>query len=432
MATITSAATGNWSAGATWGGGVPPTSVDDAVIGAGHTVTLDVDATILTLTGAANTASNLSITTSRTLTCTNTNGILSKAIGNGGGLVRISGTGITVNINSNLRGTGTSSANNHAVAITSNCTVNINGNITNFASSGSLPNANSTVTIAAAATVNIIGDISGGAGTAVQSGVWANNSCILNVTGNLTGTSFANCHPIYNASSLCTINITGDCTADLSVAIFSNQNSNINITGNCTSNNVNAILAQSSTVTVVGTITASNSAVGINVGPCTISTPCVNSTNGVMAVLASTTKIYSSAIASWRFATDVPATNKFLYSAGVALGNPATTDVRNGTTYGASSELTGTLIVPSPSNVVAGVQTDNTVGTYSTTPALIATEIFTKLLSNSDFNTSGSFGKLIKDNVDAKSSEIKAKTDLIPTNPASVQSVGAIVASYNV
>jgi hypothetical protein len=81
----------------------------------------------------------------------------------------------------------------------------------------------------------------------------------------------------------------------------------------------------------------------------------------------------------------------------VPLGNPALSDVREGITYGASSELTGTLIVPSPSNVVSGVPTDDTVGTYTITTSEIAAAVVAEM----DLNSTKLVG-------------IKANTDLIP------------------
>jgi hypothetical protein len=73
-------------------------------------------------------------------------------------------------------------------------------------------------------------------------------------------------------------------------------------------------------------------------------------------------KLLNSGSSQWQFATDVIATNKTLYSAGTELGNPATTDVREGTTY-ADGALTGTLIVPPSGSVALGVPVDNGVGT---------------------------------------------------------------------
>ena len=380
MATITSAATGNWSAGATWVGGVVPGVNDRAVIAAGHIVNLNVDATVQGVSGASASTNRLDITTSRTLTCT-IDTIFQKSFTNSGIFIQISGTGITVNINANLYLGGSNGSN--VLTINSVCTVNIVGNVTGDGSATGTANA---INITNAATVNITGNV---ACVSLTNGTYnaivSNAGCTLNITGNVTGAPGAGTAngvaAISNLTSVCTINVTGNCTSFTGHALVSTV---------------------SSIITVVGTITASNSANGINVSSCTISTPCINSANGRMAVLASTTKIYSTSVASWLF-KDESNNDKFLYSAGVALGNPVIANVRDGTVYGASNELTGSLIMAIPANVRRGVPTDATVGTAD----LTAQDIFTEIASSSD--------------------PIAVRL----RNTATVQTTGAQLASYN-
>src|SRR5712692_2484198 len=88
-ATITSAQTGNWSATTTWVGGVVPVAGDNAVIAAGHTVTLTANSNI---TGLTVNATGVMATSTFTL------GVSGNLVVNG----TLSGTGATT-----LSGAGT-------------------------------------------------------------------------------------------------------------------------------------------------------------------------------------------------------------------------------------------------------------------------------------------------------------------------------------
>jgi hypothetical protein len=324
---------------------------------------------------------NTAIFNGSVLTLTNTNNF---------NAIKLSGTGT-------LTCTGNYTVDNGAalkqiIFVTSTGTLNVIGNLSStIASQAAATNA---LRIDGNATVNITGDITASAGITNAGGsatVFCNSNSTLNVTGNITGAANL---AIYTIGS--TVNIIGSITGGTTVPGLLNNTgaATISLTGVATSSATTPAIIASFAYT---TNAASGTLVKVSGNP-------VNA-NGLMAIIASRITI-DTATSSWLFQISTGG-NRTLYAAGVALGNPATNNVRLGTIYGASNELTGTLIVPSPSNVLQGVGTDATVGTLLMTPAQ-----FWNYLISSGF-TPNSIGDRLQ-------------------NASTVATTGGQIASYNI
>ena len=375
MANIFALKSGNWSDTTVWNTGALPTSADD-VYSNNFTVTIDQNVTVLSIrNGAASpivAGGTFILTGDYTLNCTGT-GIVT----NGITILTYNGTG-TANINSNisfLSGVGSQ----NCVLKSGTGTLNITGNLTNGAGLGS-----NALGITTGGICNIIGNISPqNAGSSVGVSI-AGSSPILNITGTVSATSGIGIE--IGVTSNCNITITGNFSTSNNIIIRSStagNSGNINIIGNVTALSTNPAVSNASLmlVNVTGTITPSSS------------TPAIVSTNASAAVnldnailINSTTRLAVSATnitltpgtnLRWQFYNETLTGFVNLYPAGVVLGNPIVSNVRSGTTYGPSSELAGTLIVPAPSNVRKSVPTDNTVGTGELTSEDILNSILT-------------------------------------------------------
>jgi hypothetical protein len=295
---------------------------------------------------------------------------------------------------------GAGAPNRFTIFVNASTTINLIGNITNSHNSTNTGNNAATLfTNAGNPIINITGNVSGG------------------TTNSLTSSGSA-----IVCFTLSTINLTGNITTNSCPTIWFNTSGTLNVVGNTTGGNALPAILNANvacTIDLLGTTTSGSGYPAIQGLATTfvIIRGNVVHTDTYAAIYAGRVVINNN-VTSWQFKDSTNTVTRTLYTAGVALGNPVTSNVRNGVTYGPALELTGTAFIPIPANVRRGVPVDATIGTAD----LTAADMWNYLASN--ITTAGSIGEVVKN--------IKTKTDLIPNNPTSNESVGAIVASYNI
>ena len=242
------------------------------------------------------------------------------------------------------------------------------------------------VTSGGASTVT--GNITGSAATATQYGFSSPGAGQTNITGNITGGAAANAAGILTASSgsvVVTGNVIGG-TASYGISASGTGSVTVSgtVSGHATGNLAGGITASGTvTISVSGNVTAGANSNGIYSTSTaytlfTAASTWTPSSVGYAAVVCIKPLIPSSGTVTHAYYTNnsgVPGTARSLYTGGLALGHPATANVRSGTVYGSTSEYTGTLLVPNPAYVSAGVGTDNTVGTlitYLNNPTIVS------------------------------------------------------------
>jgi hypothetical protein len=365
MALITSTATGNFSAGATWTGGVVPTVGDEARASNGHTVTITANVTcdevsnagtgIFTLndgiTLTANVTSKSTTTSRNCLQFTASSPASATIVGNC--------TGGTV-------------SNAAAVSHGSTGTLTITGNVTGGSASGAFGVNNATTGI-----LTITGNVTGG--SAVD-GFGANNQTTgtLTITGNVTGGSASGAHGLRNQSTG-TATIVGSAIA--SATAFGANNASTGIL---------AVTRAVGNAYGIGAAGGTGLAYGLNsnaIGSDTRAEELEYGENGaaptfgaVKIVAASNNKCIVELTTSARKTLADP-------SDGTGQANEA--DVRSGTSY-ALGNKTGTCAVPAAGSVALGVAVDATTGTAVLTPAAVWDAL------TSGMTTSGSIGARLK------------------------------------
>jgi hypothetical protein len=390
MALITSTATGNFNAGATWTGGVVPTVGDEARASNGHTITITVDATCDEVSNDG--TGVFTINDGVTLTAN----VVAKSTTVGRNCVQMTATTpaaafIVGNVSSTV------AVNTVPVNNTSTGTLSITGNVT----AGSAANGRGVLN-SSTGTINITGNVIGGGG-ATAAGAHAVGAGTINITGNVTAGSSGEGALNQGAG---TINITGDATGGSASAAVGVSNTNvgtISIVGKAVATSaVNAHGASNGSTGLITATRAVGNAYGIGAAGGTGLAYGINTANiGGDSRVEELEYGANGAAPTFGAVKVVSGTNnkclvtlttsavKTLADPSDGTGQANEADVRSGTSY-ALGNKTGTCAVPAAGSVALGVAVDATTGTAVLTPAAVWDAL------TSGMTTSGSIGARLK------------------------------------
>lgn len=369
MAVRWAVANGNWSSTATWDGGTLPTSADD-VHADGKTVTIDQNITVLSLRTTQRTGGTVGGTFIAN------NGVSITATTFLAGVISASLVTLAANAAVTVNGSFSTATQAGAFALSSG-TLTINGSISG---AGALSSNCNAILAAGTGSVVINGNVGAGSNTGGLTMTFSSTGS-LSITGSVTSSSNSSINIVNNAAS--SVSIVGNLiSGGTGSVIICSVSTTISVTGNLTGGNGGVLNTSNGILNIVGTVNATSAAVA----PVIATTNSANNTvivngiiinsgtAGVNAIYAQRLKLATTFNQYWELRDNSSLNGNIirLYQASQIGGNPAASNVRLGTVYGPSNELTGTLAVPPANSVASGVPVDNTTGTAALSPADIA------------------------------------------------------------
>lgn len=393
MATITSAASGNFADGATWVGGVKPTVGDTAVAATGHVVTIAASDACDEL---QNTGGRFVLAAGVTFTGivrggTGTRTLLYEAASPGVATVIGSVLGGTTNSTTAIEVTGTgtlgiqgavtagTTSYRDAIRITGNATVSVHGNVTGGGSGGD----GSTAILSTGTNVvlSIVGDVKP-LPSGARSRTVSFSGGALAITGAVWGADgpLASAGVVLGAGPL-TCTVVGEVRGNaISPAIAAGAGgNNITVTGPIIAGSaqpgISFLVNGAGIIDVTGPIAAPSGLIhpihstNTDSGYVLLCSDLEDGNDGTVAVFARRIVHADKANHLLRFANEAgyPTGTKLVRaSLDYASDAPAEGNVRHGVVY-ANSMYEGSCRVPPAASVMAGVPVDNTVGTAALT-----------------------------------------------------------------